>query len=66
MSVAKGLLFYKNFKEFESDLEGCENTAEFCIKINNLFDAMNRTHSDTALKFNAADCIVRAINVRFY
>lgn len=59
MSTAKGLLFYKKIKKFQSDLKGCEDTAEFCIKINNLFDAMNRIHSEEALKFNLADCIVR-------
>ena len=37
--MASGLKFYKNFIP---DLQDCDNTANFCEWINNLFDALNK------------------------
>lgn len=55
-SMAHGLRFYKNFLP---ELEGCDDTANFCEWINDLFDALNQNKSsggvttgDTAYKVN--------------
>lgn len=40
--MASGLRFYKHFLP---DLQECDNTANFCEWINDLFDALNRIKS---------------------
>lgn len=60
-SVAAGLkLFAQREKDkMVKEFEGCEATIDFTLKINNLFDAMNRSHTKEGIKQNSADIEVR-------
>ena len=53
------MLYYKANAEFKKNLEGCESTVEFWLLINGMFDAMNRSSPEKALKYKSADLIVR-------
>ncbi|XP_051159622.1 uncharacterized protein LOC127285741 [Leptopilina boulardi] len=52
-SVAKGLIFYQmhQYPQFE----GCEDTANFCMKMNEMFDALNRHQPNQGLTPNSKD-----------
>lgn len=51
--MAVGLQFYlsHNYKEFQ----GCEATIDFCLRINNIFDALNRKQPNEGLTPQSKD-----------
>lgn len=53
--MAYGLRFYKNFL---TNLEKCESTANFCEWINNLFYSLNRTNSCEGVTPGDSNCMV--------
>ena len=62
--MGAGLLY--GLKFFPKVFEGCQTTSDFCFKINNLFDALNRTIPETGIHANnCADLKVNDDNVLF-
>lgn len=53
ISVAIGLGIYKKYKFWQ--FEGCEETIEFCLKMNNIFDALNRKQCNEGLTPESKD-----------
>lgn len=51
-SVARRLRFYK---AYEVRLENSESTSDFCEKMNDMFDALNRTTIESALRLDSDD-----------
>lgn len=45
-SVGSGLL--KAAQYFPDEFKGCETTGDFCLRINNVFDALNRNNSNNS------------------
>lgn len=56
--MSHGLRFYKNFLP---ELQECDNTANFCEWINNLFDALNRNKVSEGLTVENTDYKVNKI-----
>ena len=52
-SVAAGLQFYSTHAK--KKFEGCEATVNFCLRINNLFDALNRKQANEGLTPQSKD-----------
>ena len=48
--MGAGLLH--GLKFFPEVFEGYQTTSDFCFKINNLFDALNRTKAETGIYAN--------------
>ncbi|XP_051156456.1 uncharacterized protein LOC127278682 [Leptopilina boulardi] len=51
-SVARGLRYYKTL---EDKLKDSESTAQFCETFDRMFDALNRTSFETAIRPNCND-----------
>ena len=63
-SVSNGLKFYlsHNYKQFE----GYEATADFCLRINNIFDALNRKQPNQGLMLDSKDFKVIISPYKFF
>ena len=62
--MAVGLQFYlsHNYKEFE----GCEATTDFCLRINNIFDALNRKQPNEGLTPQSKDFKVKNLSYNYF
>ena len=55
--MARGLL--NGLKIYPKIFEGCETTSEFCQRMNDLFDILNKTDPKTGLRLGSQDYNVR-------
>lgn len=58
--MADGLLFYKTYNV--NNLNDCEQTAAFCKKLNDFFDALNRKFGLEGLRSNGKNLIFIIFN----
>lgn len=45
----------RHYKQVDENLKDCEATAQFCERINSMFDALNRVSPDKGLTFGCED-----------